>query len=229
MAIVDDAKKPIRVFLVDDHELVRAGIRALLAKITGIEVTGEAGDGRAALEWIEAQRSRAMLPDVVLMDILMPELNGLEATARLKQQHPSVHVLVLSMNTSAEYVAQALRAGASGYLRKNVAVDQLEAAIRAVAGGETYLCSRVSKIVVEEYLRSAAIGANSLERLSPRQREILQLIAEGCTTKQIAQRLKIGTSTVETHRGQLMDTLDIHDIASLARYAVRMGLVAPDA
>jgi len=169
-----------------------------------------------------------VLPHVVLMDILMPGLNGLEATARLTQRHPEVRVLILTMNTSVEYVAQALRAGAAGYLRKNVAVGQLEAAIKAVAAGETYLCPRVSKIVVDEYLRFSSAGSNSLDRLSPRQREILQLIAEGSTTKEIARRLKIGTSTVETHRGQLMGVLDIHDIASLARYAVRVGLVAAD-
>lgn len=215
--------KPIRVLVADDHALVRAGIRALLQALPDIEVVAEAGDGREILPLIETHH-----PDVVLMDIAMPGMNGLEAAARVARDCPAVRVVILSMHASEEYVLQALRAGAGGYLLKDAATPELELAIRAVARGETYLSPRVSKHVVAEYIQRVAGEAGPLELLTPRQREVLQLLAEGRTTKEIAQRLDISVKTVETHRAQLMARLDIHDVAGLVRYAVRVGLVSPD-
>jgi len=216
--------KSIRVILADDHDLVRAGIRSLLENLAGIEIVAEAGNGREALRLSETHR-----PDVLLMDIMMPELNGLDATARLAAMLPNVRTIILSMNTSEEYVLQALRAGAAGYLLKNISPSELEQAIRAAARGETYLSPAVSKHVIAGYLQRTGGGVlSSLERLSPRQRETLQLIAEGHTTKQIALKLNIGVKTVEMHRTQLMEALDIHDIAGLVRYAIRMGVITPD-
>jgi DNA-binding NarL/FixJ family response regulator len=215
--------KPIRVLLAEDHALVRAGFRALLQDIPDILVVGEAGDGEEALRLV-AERQ----PDVVLMDITMPRLNGLEATARLKKECPQVRVIILSMHSMAEYVLQALRAGAVGYLLKDSGSPELEAAIRAVAGGGAYLSQGVVKPVVTDINQRSDREPDSLQRLTPRQRQVLQLVAEGHTTKEIAQLLKIKTKTVEVHRAQLMQRLDIHDVAGLVRYAIRMGWVAAD-
>jgi DNA-binding NarL/FixJ family response regulator len=216
--------RTIRVLLADDHDLVRAGIRALLQGLAGIEVVAEASDGREALALIEAHR-----PDVVLMDIMMPELNGLDATAQAAARFPEVRVVVLSMNASEEYVLQALRAGAAGYLLKNISPAELEQAIRAVAHGENSLSPAISKHMIAAYLRRTGGGLGPLERLSPRQKEILQLVAEGNTSKEIARKLVLSVKTVETHRTGLMEALDIHDIAGLVRYAIRMGVITPDA
>lgn len=222
---------PIRVLLVDDHGLVRAGIRAILKDLDGIEVIAEAGDGREALRLMQHQR-----PDVVLMDIAMRGLNGLDATLQVKKDFSSVHVLILSMYANKEYVIRALYAGATGYLLKDTGIVELERAIRAVAVGETYLDPAVSKYIVADYLRRLdgssddknTPDAPNLEALSVRQREILQLIAEGHTTKQIAALLHLGVKTVETHRLQLMQRLDVHEITGLVRYAIRTGLVVLD-
>ncbi|MBI4860414.1 MAG: response regulator transcription factor [Candidatus Riflebacteria bacterium] len=216
--------KRIRVLLADAHHLVRAGLRSLLAAAAGIEIVAEAGDGRQALSLIEEHR-----PDVVLMDYQMPELNGLDATARSVVARPSSRVIILSMNTGEEAVLPALRAGASGYLAKDVSPAELELAIRAVARGETYLCSAISSCVVTGCLKGSANTLSSFERLTPRQREVLQLIAEGCSSKEIAKKLEISVRTAEMHRSQLMDALDIHDIAGLVRYAIRMGVISPAA
>jgi len=213
----------IQVLLAEDHALVRAGFRALLQNLPGIQVVAEASDGREALRLIAEHR-----PDVVLMDIAMSGLNGLEATARVTQEHPGVRVVILSVHTSEEYVLQALRVGAAGYLIKDAALTELDLAIRAVARGETYLSPAVSKYVITDYLRRTTSSAGPLEQLTPRQREILQLIAEGHTTQQIAHILGLSVKTVETHRSQLMDRLDIHDIAGLVRYAIRVGLVTAE-
>jgi len=213
----------VRILLVDDHDLFRAGLKALLQDLGGIEVVAEAGDGQEALRLIGELR-----PDVVLMDLMMPGLNGLEATARVVRDFPGVRVIVLSMNAAEEFVLPAIRAGASGYLIKNVRPAELEQAIRVVAGGVTFLTPAVSGHVIDDYRRRTADNADSLERLTPRQREVLQLIAEGNSTKQIAKRLSVSVKTVETYRSQLMDALDIHDIAGLTRYAIRKGLVSPD-
>jgi DNA-binding NarL/FixJ family response regulator len=220
----------IRVLLADDHELVRAGIRALLQNIPGIEVVAEADDGREALRGIAALK-----PDVVLMDIAMPGLNGLEAAGRAAKEFPHVRVVILSMHASEDYVLQALRAGAAGYLLKGARTAELELAVTSVARGEIYLSPAASKHVVLEYIQRANGAAPDgeaealpSERLTPRQREILQLIAEGHTSKEIAQQLNISTKTVEMHRTQIMDRLDIRDIAGLVRYAIRAGLVGAD-
>ncbi len=215
--------KPIRILLADDHTLVRAGISSLLKNLEGVEVIAEASDGREALRLVRVHR-----PDVVLMDIAMPGLNGLEAAARIAKIFPHVRVIILSMHVNEEYVLQALRAGAAGYLVKGADAAELEVAIRAVARGETYLSPTVSKHVVTDYIQRISGETTSLELLTPRQREVLQLIAEGYSTKKIAHTLKISVKTVETHRMQLMERLDIHDIAGLVRYAIRVGLVKPD-
>jgi len=215
--------RPIRVLLADDHALVRAGLRALLQNLPGIEVVAEAGDGREALQLLPTHR-----PDVVLADISMPGLNGLELAARAAKDWPGVRVVMLSMHANEEYVAQALRAGAAGYLLKDAATVELEAAVRAVGRGETYLSPAISKHVVTGFVQGTGRGPSSLEQLTPRQREVLQLIAEGNTTKEIAKKLAISVKTVETHRMQLMERLDLHDIAGLVRYAVRVGLIKPD-
>jgi len=215
--------KPIRVLLADDHALVRAGFRALLQSLPDMEVVAEAGDGREALRLIDLHQ-----PDVVLMDIGMPGLNGLEAAARIIEESPHIRVIILSMHATEEYVLRALRAGAVGYLLKDAGTAELELAVRAVVRGEMYLSPAVSKHVIAEYVQRVSSEPNSLEQLSPRHREILQLIAEGQTTKEIAQTLDLSVKTIETYRTQLMERLDIHDIAGLVRYAIRMGLITSD-
>ena len=218
--------KPIRILLADDHTLVRAGIRSLLEQVPNVEVVAEANDGRDALRLIHEHQ-----PDIVFMDVTMQGLNGLDATAQITKTCPGVQVIMLSMHKNEEYVSQALRVGAAGYLLKDAATTELELAVQAVARGETYLSPAVSKRVVDRYLQrvnNTTESASEPTRLTVRQREILQLIAEGHTTKQIAGLLHLSAKTVETHRSQLMDRLGIRHIAGLVRYAVRTGLVPPD-
>lgn len=214
----------IRVMLADDHDLVRAGLKALLEKMQDVVVVGEAADGRDALRKIES-----LIPNVVLMDVMMPELNGLEATARAVNQFPGTRVIILSMSSGEEFVTQALQAGAGGYLLKNINPTELEVAIKVVARGETFLSSAIPQQVIEACLSSQGGATSSLQRLTQRQREILQLIAEGNPTKLIGGKLGISAKTVETHRADLMAALGINDVAGLTRYAIRMGLIAPDA
>jgi len=209
----------VRVLLVDDHALVRAGIRLLLREIPDVEVIGEAGDGDAALEIAERER-----PDVVVMDIAMKGANGLETAARLRERQPEVKVVILSMHASEEYVLQALRAGAAAYLIKDSATAELELALKSVIRGESYLSPAVSKQVVEDYVQRLGGGAES-DPLTPRQREVLKRIAEGRSTKEIAFELNLSVKTVETHRAQIMERLGIRDVAGLVRYAIRVGLV----
>ncbi len=211
----------IRVLLADDHTLVRAGLRKLLESIPDMEVVGEAGDGLELLELVEK-----LQPQMVLMDIAMPGLNGLDATGRLVKTWPGIRVLILSMHQSAEYVRQALRQGAAAYLLKDSAPLELELAIKAVLKGETYLSPAVSKGVVSDYVNRLRSDEQPADTLTPRQREVLQLIAEGQSTKEIARRLDISIKTVETHRTQLMKQLDIHEIAGLVRFAIRTGLAS---
>lgn len=212
--------KRIRVLLADDHKLVRAGIRSLLERLPGMEVVAEASDGSEVLQLVEEHH-----PQIVLMDLAMPEVNGLEATKRLTQMFPKVRVIILSIYSDEEHVYQSLRAGAAGYLMKGAATEELELAIRSVARGETYLSPPVSKPVIMEYIRRTNVGLSPREGLSPRQTQILKLIAEGQTTKQIALSLAISVKTVETHRSALMKRIGVRDVAGLVRYAVKVGLV----
>ena len=213
----------IRVHLAEDHHLVRAGLRALLDPLPDIQIVGEAGDGREALALLKSQAT-----DVAILDISMPGMNGLEAAVRMADEVPNTKVIILTMHSNEEYVLRALRAGVAGFLLKDAGTAELEGAIRAVVRGETYLSPGVSKKVVEGYLGRSG-SAHPLDSLTPRQREVLQLIAEGYSTKQIAGLLGVGVKTIETHRTQLMDRLGIHEIAGLVRYAVRVGLVSTEA
>jgi DNA-binding NarL/FixJ family response regulator len=213
----------IRVLLADDHRLVRAGLRALLQSLAGVQVVAEAGNGYEALQLAEQHQ-----PDIVIMDIGMEGLNGLEAAARLAKFTPAPRVIILSMHANEEYVRRSLQAGAAGYLLKGAEPAELEFALQAVMRGETYLTPAVSKQVVQEYLQGGAVKSDPLQELTPRQREVLQLIAEGHSTKEIAYKLSLSIKTVETHRGELMNRLNIHDVAGLVRYAIRTGLVTPD-
>jgi len=213
----------IKVMLIEDHNLVRAGIRSLLQNVPEVEVVAEAGDGHEALRKIEL-----FAPDVLLMDIALPTMNGLETTAEAVQRFPGIKVIILSMHCNEDYVWQALRAGATGYLLKNADTAELAIAINAVARGESYLSPPVSMQLVEDFKRRAKGEPSSLDRLTPRQREVLQLIARGYSTQHIAQELTLSPKTVETHRAQLMQRLEIYDVAGLVRYAVHMGLVMPN-
>lgn len=214
---------PIRVLLADDHTLLRAGLRALLDELEGIEVVGEASDGREALALLQTVQ-----PDILLTDIAMPGLNGLELAARAGEAHPETKVVILSMHSSEEYVCQALRAGAVGYLLKDSGTTELELALRSVARGESYLSPAVSKHIIADYIKRTGSESGSTDLLTPRQREVLKLIAQGQSTKAIARTLGISVKTVETHRAQLMERLEIRDVAGLVRYAIRVGLVSSD-
>jgi DNA-binding NarL/FixJ family response regulator len=214
--------KPARVLLADDHSLVRAGIRSLLEKISGIEVVGEASNGREALELVKIKT-----PDIVLLDLAMSELGGLEALPRIHKSYPRIKVIVLSAHANEEYVIRALRSGASGYMLKNAATAELELALNAVAHDKTYLSPSISCTVIAGYLDRIGGESGPLEQLTARQREILQMIAEGKNTKEIASTLGISVKTVEAHRLQLMGRLGIHDVPGLVRYAIRSGLVSP--
>jgi DNA-binding NarL/FixJ family response regulator len=209
-----------RVLLAEDHTLVRAGIRSLLDSFNDIEVIAEAGNGREALKLV-----RNLEPDVVLMDISMPELNGMEATARITRQFPGVKVLMLSMHNDEEYVAQSLKAGARGYLVKEAATKELEAAISSLMRGEVYVSASVSMSAVNKLMQES--GGTALDSLTSRQREILQMVAEGYSTRDIAQRLSLSVKTIETHRTHLMDRLEIRDVPGLVRFAIKAGLIRP--
>ena len=215
--------KTIRILIADDHALVRAGFRSLLEKLDGCEVVADVGDGREALRLLEQ-----LQPDVVLMDVKMPGLNGLEATARITRDYPNVRVVILSMYTNEEYVIQALRAGAVGYLLKDAAIPELHLAVQAAVRGEMYLSPAISKRVLMDYVQLVGGGGGMLDALTGRQREVLQLIAEGKTIKEVAQILQISVKTAEAHRTQLMERLDIHDVTGLVRFAIRVGLVTSE-
>jgi two-component system response regulator NreC len=211
----------IRVFLADDHTIMRRGLRVLLEAEKDIEVVGEAEDGREAVERIIADR-----PDVVLMDISMPSLNGLEATAKIKNVCPDVHVLILTMHDNEEYVHRILQVGASGYILKQAAETELLVAIRSVHKGQRFLSPSISERFVEAYLQRHQDGEDGgFAILTSREREILQLLAEGKTNKEIAALLGISVKTVDTHRTHLMEKLQAHSGAQLVLHAVRRGLV----
>ncbi len=215
----------LRVLLADDHGLVRAGLRSLLEAL-GNEVVAEASDGVEALRLIGK-----LHPAVALMDVSMPGMNGLEAASRATKHHPQTRVLMLSMHTDTEYIRQALVAGAAGYMLKSAGSTELEMALTTVASGDVWLSPVISRPVITELLRaprSTEGGSRPSERLSPRQREVLQLVAEGHSTKEIAHRLQISAKTVDSHRAQIMERLELHGVASLVHYAFRTGLVRPE-
>lgn len=213
--------RPIRLVLADDHTLVRAGLRALLERVPGVEVVGEASDGREVMQLVKQHR-----PDVVLLDISMPGLNGLEATARLGKDFPAVRVIILSMHHNEEYVWKAFKAGAAGYLLKKAATAELATALQSVARGETYLSQEISARLPKNFALNGITHRKSpLDELTGRQREILQLIAEGQNTKGIAELLQVSPKTVEYHRLNLMNCLNVHDVPGLVRFALRVGLI----
>ena len=213
------AMKPIRILLADDHNLVRSGLKSLLSGMNGVEVVAEAANGRQAVAL-----AGSLIPDVALLDIGMTELNGIEAAALITQANPAVRVIILSMHDTQDFVSQALKAGARGYLVKDAATLELEFALQAVVSGETYLSPRVSRRVVESYMRPPELPSG-LKVLSPRQREILKAVAGGRTTKQIAYDLGLSIKTIETHRAQIMERLNIHDVPGLVRFSIRAGLI----
>ena len=213
-----------RVLLAEDHTIVRKGLRSLLDKETGIKVVGEAEDGREAIV-----KAEELHPDVVVMDIAMPGLNGLEATRQIKKRFPDMKILILTMHTNEEYVLQTLNAGASGYLVKKAAPAELISAINAVHKGDSFLSPSISRTVIDEYIRRSkeiSEGEEGFEQLTVREREVLQLIAEGRKTREIAELLYISIKTVETHRAHIMNKLDIHSTAELTRYAMRKGIIS---
>jgi DNA-binding NarL/FixJ family response regulator len=214
-----------RIVLAEDHTLVRKGMRLLIETIPGLSVVGEAADGFEALQLIEQH-----LPDCVLMDLAMPGLSGIEAVRLSKAKFPNIPILVVSMHADEAYVHQALAAGAAGYLLKGSDKEELEIAVRAVCSGETYLTPAISKTLVTALTRKSQTSSASspLELLTLRQREVLRLVAEGNSTKQVAARLVLSVKTVEAHRGAIMERLGIRDLAGLVRFAIRAGLVAGD-
>ena len=231
----------MKVLLADDHRIVREGLKSLLSSQPDLEVVAEASDGRQAVEM-----ARELSPDVVVMDVAMPQLNGIEATRQLAADENGMKIVALSMHSDRRYVSEALKAGASGYVLKDGAFDELISAIRAVVSDRVYLSPRVAGVVVEDYVRRLPTrGSNgngnggaahagtedphaarrgAFDTLTPREREVLQLMAEGYATKEVAHRLQVSVKTVETHRRQIMDKLDMHSVAELTKYAIREGL-----
>lgn len=208
-----------RVLLADDHALVRSGLHALLDQVVDVEVVGEVGNGRDAIDAVGELK-----PDIVIMDIAMPEMNGLEALARIKSLHPNVRVIVLSMYENPEHVRRALAGGADGYVVKAAAQEELELAVRAAWRGDSYLSPAVTRGALDPQVT----GAASLDALTPRQREIMQLVVEGNSTKGIARKLDLSTKTVEAHRSQVMTRLGIRNVPDLVRYAIGAGVISAD-
>jgi two-component system, NarL family, response regulator NreC len=210
-------KRKIRILLADDHKLVRQGFRLILVSQDDMEVVGETGNGREAVEL-----ARTIKPDVVVMDVTMPELNGIEATRRIREFSPHIRVLALSVHRDSVYVREIVRAGAEGYLLKESADTDLLAAVRAVAEGNSYLSPEISGAILKDYRKHVT---NPMDLLTSREREILQLIAEGKTNKEIAGTLNLSVYTVDGHRTRIMDKLNLHSVGELVRFAVRNGLV----
>ena len=211
------------ILLVDDHRIVREGLRTLLGQQPDLEVVGEAADGRDAVT-----QARLLRPDVIVMDIAMPELNGVEATRLILAELPQARVVALSMYADRRFVAEILRAGALGYVLKDGAFEELALAIRTITEGKTYLSPSIAGLVVEELLqRSSAPGSPSLGGLTPRERQVLKLLADGMRPREIAQELSISVKTVEVHKQNLMNKLEIHTASELTRFAIREGLTTP--
>jgi len=209
--------------MADDHALVRAGIRALLESLPNVEVVGETGDGLEAVELV-----RRDPPDLILLDVTLPGLNGLEAASRIARLGVPTRVLMVSMHASPEYAARAFAAGAKGYLNKDSAFDELSTAIEEVCAGRRYLCRAIDPDLVELHVQQAGSGVSGPDALTPRQRQILQMVADGKSTRQIAELLFVSVKTVETHRAQLMQRLGIFDVPGLVRFAIRHGLLPPE-
>jgi two-component system response regulator NreC len=212
----------IKILIADDHKIFREGLRALIEKQPGMEIIDEVENGRKAVQLV-----RDLLPDVIIMDIAMPNLNGIEATRQIVAKIPNVKVIALSMHSDKRFVVEMLKAGASGYLLKDCAFEELAHAIRAVRTNRTYLSPKITDIMIKDYVRlfpKTKLSVSSI--LTPRQREVLQLLSEGKTTSQIAQDLQVSVKTVETYRQQIMEKLDIHSIAELTKYAIREGLTS---
>ena len=213
----------VKVLIADDHQIVREGLRAMLETEPWIEVVGEAEEGRTTL-----RLARELTPDVIIMDLAMPDLNGIEATRQIVAEFPKVKVIALSMHNDRRFVLNMFKAGAKGYMIKDCAFKDLAHAIRVVVDNQTYLSNEIADIVLKGYLASATFGQSSaFDLLSPREREVLQLLAEGKTSTQIAETLHVSVKTVETHRAQLMAKLEVKSIAELTKYAIREGLTTP--
>ncbi len=212
----------IRILLADDHKITRQGLRSLLDSQPDMQVVAEAEEGRTAVSLV-----REMVPDVVIMDVTMPDLNGMEATRQIVGEFPNIKIIALSMHSDMLFVSEMLKSGALGYLLKDCAFEELERAIRTVVAGKTYLSPSISSVVVEDYLhRLTQADFSGPQALTDREREVLQLMAEGKSTKQIALKLHISAKTVETHRRQMMNKLNIHTVAELTKYAIRKGLTS---
>jgi len=212
----------IRILLADDHKITREGLRSLIENQPDMQVVAEAEEGRTAVEL-----ARKLAPDLVIMDVSMPDLNGIEATLQISQQSLNVKVIALSMHSDSLFVTEMLKSGARGYLLKDCAFEELANAINAVMNGNTYLSPSISGIVIDDYLhRLSKAGSLRADALTAREREVLQLLAEGKSTKQIALELHISAKTVETHRRQIMEKLDIHSVAELTKYAIRKGFTS---
>jgi two-component system, NarL family, response regulator NreC len=211
----------IRILLVDDHTILRDGLRSLLEREPGLKVVGEVGDGRAAVEIAEK-----LIPDIIVMDVAMPLLNGIEATTKIKQSHPHIKIIILSMYDYENYIRQALAAGAAGYILKDACATELIDAIHAVKKGESVLSPAITRLVIEDYLRWGEIQpVENNNNLTTREREVLQLIAEGYTNKEISEILVIAAKTVQAHRTNLMDKLDLHSKGDLIKYAIRKKII----
>lgn len=214
----------LRLLLVDDHKLFRDGLRSMIEPQRGMEIVGEARDGQSAVAL-----AHELKPDVVLMDVSMPELNGIEATRKIIADQPAAKIIMLSMHSDRRYVIEALRSGARGYLLKDSAFDEVVAAIRECASGKVYLSPQIADVVINDYISLAkSADASAYAVLSAREREVLQMFAEGKTTKEIAAQLQVSAKTIESHRKQVMDKLNLHSIAELTKYAIREGLTELD-
>ena len=219
-----NGSKNMKILLVEDHHLVRSGLRSLIEKQPGYEIIGEAEDGREAVNL-----SRELVPDIILMDISMPELNGIEATRQILENSSTIKIIILSVHSGQKFVAEVFKAGACGYLLKNCTFSEMLAAINAVAAGGTYICPQIANIVRNDYLRSFIEKEPSISTtLSNREREVLQLLAEGKNVKEIAYAFNLSVKTIETHRQRIMKKLDLHNIAALTKYAIREGLTSED-